>query len=80
MVMSVVTLPPVYGTSTQNEDIMTSNKCFESNHPIKPQKTNTYGSESLFMDRHKSEWLTSNHSMETYEENIHEKQKKKYND
>ena len=33
----VRTLPPFYGTFTQNEDVMTSNKCLKYNHPIKPE-------------------------------------------
>ena len=33
----VGTLPPLYGTFTQNEDVMTSNKCLKyNNHPTKP--------------------------------------------
>ena len=33
----VGTLPPLYGTFTQNEDVMTFNKCLKSNnHPTKP--------------------------------------------
>ena len=31
-------LPPLYGTCTQNENVMTSNKCFNYNHPSKPEK------------------------------------------
>ena len=34
----VGTLPPFYGTFTQREDVMTSNKCFKYNHPTKPQR------------------------------------------
>ena len=34
----VGTLPPFYGTFTQSEDVMTSNKCFKYNHPTKPQR------------------------------------------
>ena len=30
-------LPPLYGTLTQNEDVMTSNKYFKYNHPRKPK-------------------------------------------
>ena len=31
----VGTLPPFYGTFTQNEDVMISNKCLKYNHPTK---------------------------------------------
>ena len=31
-------LPLFYGTCTQNEIVMTSNKCFKYNHPSKPEK------------------------------------------
>ena len=34
----VGTLPPFYGTFTQIEDVITSNKGLKYNHPIKPQK------------------------------------------
>ena len=34
----VGTLPPLYGTFTQNEDVMTFNKCLKYNHPTKPQR------------------------------------------
>ena len=43
------TLPPYYGTFTQNEDVMTSNKCLKYNHPTKPQMSYTY------------EWFDLNH-------------------
>ena len=33
----VGTSPPLYWTLTQNEDVMTSNKCFKYNHPTKPK-------------------------------------------
>ena len=33
----VETLPPLFGTPTKNEDVMTSNKCFKYNHPTKPK-------------------------------------------
>ena len=35
-------LPPFYGTCTQNEDVMTSNKCLKYNHPTKAHKAYTY--------------------------------------
>ena len=31
-------MPPFYGTFTQNEDVMISNKCLKCNHTSKPQK------------------------------------------
>ena len=34
----VGTLPPFYGTFTQNVDVMTSNKCLKYNHPTKLQR------------------------------------------
>ena len=34
----VGTLPPFYGTFTQNEDVMTSYKCLKYNHPTKPKR------------------------------------------
>ena len=37
------TLPPFYGTFTQNEAVMTSNKCLKYKHPTKPQNAYTYG-------------------------------------
>ena len=33
----VGTLPPVNGTLTQNEVVMTSNNCFKYNYPTKPK-------------------------------------------
>ena len=35
---NVETLPPIYGTFAQNEDVMTSNKCLKHNHPTMSQK------------------------------------------
>ena len=32
------TLPPFYGTFTQNEDVVTSNKRLKYNHQSKPQR------------------------------------------
>ena len=34
----VGTLPPLYGTLTQNKKFMTSKKCLRYNHPTKPLK------------------------------------------
>ena len=34
----VGTLPPFNGTFTQNEDVMTSNKCFKYDYPTKPTR------------------------------------------
>ena len=39
----VGTLPPFFGTLTQSENVITSNKCLKYNHPTEPQKANTYG-------------------------------------
>ena len=36
-------LPPFYRTFTQNEGVMTSNKCLKYNYPTKTQKAYTYG-------------------------------------
>ena len=36
-------LPPFYRTFTQNEDVITSNKCLKYNYPTKTQKAYTYG-------------------------------------
>ena len=38
---NVGTLPPFHGTFTQNEDVMTFNKCFKYKHPIEPQTAYT---------------------------------------
>ena len=54
----VGTLPPLYWTFTQNEDVMTSNKCLKYNHPTKPQRR--FDLKPLFLGKLRPERLTSN--------------------
>ena len=64
----VWTLPPLYGTFTQNEDVMTSNTCLKYNHPTKPQRLIIYiyymcewfDLKPLFLGKLRPERLTSN--------------------
>ena len=51
----VGTLPPFYGTFTQNVEVMTSNKCFKYNHTSKPHMLIL-----LDLNRFIPEQLTSN--------------------
>ena len=57
-------LPPFYRTFTQNEDVITSNKCLKYNYPTKTQKAYTYGWFDLkcFLGRLRQARLTSNQS------------------
>ena len=57
-------LPPFYRTFTQNEDVITSNKCLKYNYPTKTQKAYTYGWFGLkcFLGRLRQARLTSNQS------------------
>ena len=52
-------LPPFYGTFTQNENVMTSNKFLKYHHPTKPQKA--YATEGWFDWNHIS-WAGSDKS------------------
>ena len=54
-------LPPFYRTFTQNEDVITSNKCLKYNYPTKTQKAYTYGWFDLkcFLGRLRQARLTS---------------------
>ena len=59
----VGTLPPLYGTLTQNEDVMTSNKCFKykpSNNAGRAYMCGWLDLEPLFLGRLRPERLTSN--------------------
>ena len=57
-------LPSFYRTFTQNEDVITSNKCLKYNYPTKTQKAYTYGWFDLkcFLGRLRQARLTSNQS------------------
>ena len=37
LILSVGTLPPLYETLTQHEDVMTFSKCFKCNHQTRPK-------------------------------------------
>ena len=58
----VGTSPPLYWTLTQNEDVMTSNKCFKYNHPTKPKglMCGRLDLEPHFLGRLRHERFTSN--------------------
>ena len=67
----VGTLPPFYGTYTQNYDVITSKNCFKYNHPTKPLRLICMSgfTLSLFLDRLRPEQLTSNqmpHSVSSF--------------
>ena len=57
-------LPPFYRTFTQNENVITSNKCLKYNYPTKTQKAYTYGWFDLkcFLGRLRQARLTCNQS------------------
>ena len=57
-------LPPFYRIFTQNEDVITSNKCLKYNYPTKTQKAYTYGWLDLkcLLGRLRQARLTSNQS------------------
>ena len=58
----VGTLPPHYGTFTQNEDVMTSNKClkYPSNQAKKAYMYGRFDLKPLFLGKLRPERITSN--------------------
>ena len=55
-------LPPLYGTFTQKEDVMTSNKCFVATISSHNAMCEWFDLKPLFLGKLRPERLTSNQS------------------